>query len=344
MVLVGAVILIKRMSSPSPFENNYTQGRELYVGGNPTDAVPVFARAVQNATTPAQEGPAKLNLGTATLFADPVRGIGLLKDVARNEQYEVSVRADAIVQILQYWDLYERDQSGGVDFARTVIFSGDPWGAFVDPSVGTVADIRKAEEKALDWAARIYPLVAGEYTLAKLASEDVLTATSTADRQEAVTRTEQYLARGALAMMTTQSTASQIAIAYVRQGEALENLDAAGVSQTPQAIEDAFQHALGTSLAHQDSKPAQYYNFFARFRIASLEARRGMDHAAIQQFLDPIMVTPADARTGQLFRLLTGLKSVDTPVGYRRDAVRLAAIDPKFADLLVSLGWADVAR
>ena len=334
---------VKLMRSPASFDTDYADGRRAYLAGSPSSSIPAFESAVANATNPSQKGAATLNLGTATLYADTARGVAILKAVAADTRYGDSVRADAIVQILQHWDLHQRDRAGAIEFARTVIFTGDPWGGFLVPPTNapTLADIRAAEERALEWAAGIYPLVAGEYTIAKHASEDALAATSTAARQEAVARTEEHLQRGTIAMAQTHSTASQIAIAYIYQGQALENLDAGGVAQAAQAIEDAFQHALATSFANPDSKPAQYFSRFARFRIASWQARRGADTAAVQQVLEPVVTTPPDQRTGQLFRLLVSLRSTDTPAGYRGDAVRLAALDPMFKRLLVTLGWTD---
>ncbi len=337
----GGLYLYRTVYLPRVYQTSYDQGRALYGAGSPAAAAAVFERAAAAATGVADEGPAKLNLGTALLFVDAPRGITILKEVAVDERYNDSIRAAAMVTILQYWDLYKADRADGIAFAADQIFVGADWAAFLSNRTPlTLVDIRRAEIGVLEAATNVYPLVAGEYTLASLYAGEVLEAASSGpDYASLAASAKQHLQRGDAVFPVSRSAPSQLVIGLVRKGEALSALNRAGIAVPAADIEAAFRRALEISEANPANRPAQFYNFRARFRLASVLADQPARQKEIADLLGPVLNGKDTTPRSEIYRFLAGLDAHPANDPDRLAAIGLAHVDPGFRDLLVALGW-----
>lgn len=113
------------------FSNSIEKGGQILAQEGSAEAALHFNNLVNIATTPSQEGQAKLNLGFVRLSEDRVGAVGLLKEVVANETYDDFTRAKAANHILN-----EYTATGDDEFARKYIFTGPIWGEFAAQDLG----------------------------------------------------------------------------------------------------------------------------------------------------------------------------------------------------------------
>ncbi|MDP3947373.1 MAG: hypothetical protein Q8Q41_01625 [bacterium] len=332
---------------------SFSSGRELFGRGDTkalSEAAREFEDALRLATSPQEEGLAKLNLGVATMLINPQKGISILKEVVANESYPGMYRAVGITYILDYYNMtYDQD------FARKYIFSGgELWESFIKGG-----DIIEALRSAYEHSQQLGRTVTANYRLAywygnrmiegasglrKMTSEQkavyaqkIRENLQDGDRLLSVALRNTDVATGGL------SEFNRVLVFEVRGIAYAELYFLRGGNENKQLAEESFDKAIQQGGAISDNPYGRDATLYARFFYGiflSVLTERGIENR-VEDMKKQIAALVAETDRGlSFFGFLRRL----APPEYQNDIFRrytlsLAKQDSRFKALLQELGW-----
>lgn len=336
-VVGGASYFYYRNMQKNTFTARFNEARSLAKTGSPL-AIPSFEEAVKSATTKDQEGVARLNLGFFSSYQDRVKAVGILKEVVADESLPPQYRAAAVNYIV---NLYFADYD--VDFTLRHVFTGDKWQSFLptEMSMNNRA-LALAARRAYEWSASIYPTFTAEYRIAWWYGKEIIAGKATSTQQDGYVKIIRDRIRdGDAALQLAQKNGavrSQIGLGYTIKGLAMAGLYSAH-AVPKENVEGVYFLALKVLEKDPNDGQSKSTARFARYHYAAFLAR--VDKNANKQKILDILSPLYGSSQGTFYSFLSVFRD-NTFFGNnptRDDIVTLASLDPRFKDLLFSMGW-----
>ncbi len=353
MVVGGYFFFIKPMMNTQKLVEEQTQSietaRQLIAQDREDAAIPLLEGVVKDTANVNVAALANLNLGNAYIVADrEEKGIALLKQVSLDQAYPPWVRSLAVENIVGYFFASGARNS----VAQSVIFTGPQWSSFVSGvPAGSIGYARAARE-ALVWGEEIHPLVNIEYRLAHWYAQRLhLYRADQPMYSLYLSSAQKYLAKGDKEYTAVQDTIEESTFPMnnfmrgsalmlkARTLRALYGEKVSGITET--MVTDAFNQSL-VYFEKGNSSRSITSAFSARFFLAAFlnDTNSSLYKSDIISTLTPLY--NQSLATSTSFTKLLRAYSVNTESRQSkqgRDMVNLAETDPRFKDLLISLGW-----
>ncbi|MBI2025594.1 hypothetical protein HYT04_02300 [Candidatus Kaiserbacteria bacterium] len=335
------------------YRESFSSGRGLFERGDVkslSEAAREFEDTLRRATSPQEEGLAKLNLGVATMLIDPPKGISILKEVVADESYPGMYRAGGVVYILDYYNMtYDKD------FARKYIFSGgELWESFIKGG-----DITEALRSAYEYSQQFWRTVTADYRLAywygnRLIEEASGLRTMTSEQKTVYTqRMRENLQDGdrllAVSLRSTDVAAGGLSefnrvLVFTVRGIAYAELYLLrGGSENKQLAEESFDKAIQQGGAISDNPYGRDASLYARFFYSvflSVLTERGFENRSVDMKKQITALVAETDRSLSFFGFLRRLASLEYQNDlFRRYTLSLAQQDERFKALLKELGW-----
>lgn len=132
---------------------------------------------------------AEVMLGDSLSEIDRNRATQLLKDIARNPEYQAGLRARALTYIADHYELDFIDEN----FAKEAIFTGEIFENFLLEAGG---DERLAMRKLNEWSNALFPNVVANYRIAQWYGSEIGKVSSEDEKRELRDKMTAYLAEG----------------------------------------------------------------------------------------------------------------------------------------------------
>ena len=305
----------------------FVEANALFDTGRYAEAIAKYQESLANAVDPVQEGQIKWRIALSQDFARMYpEAIASYKEVASNQLYSRFVRAYSVQNMAAMLLKPETLRF------KSEIFTGVPYG-----SIGNLEG-QTATNSLFEYAASIYPLAFSElYTANFYASRLVSDATVAANEKSAILAVIQDKLANADAdierLRVTPNERPQMSEALKRRATLLGKLVQLGV-ESAETADTAFKEALALNAV---SSPAQegYVRFYYAQFLESLGESRVED---LRSVLAPFYEDDAYADSSVMaFFAAEKNNQLNSKVSLQR----IAAADPKFKQMLTSLGWTD---
>ena len=356
----------QKQAPVSGFEESYAKALKMYYAGDERGAIAEIEKNLKDASNKELEAKARITLAFAYLKADVPKGVQIFKEVAADSALPKGERAGAIKDMA---DLYMLGPQGVLNNQFLVnIFKGNPYSSFLNPVPGAAketesAKYRRGINNLYKYSLTISPLAISEFRLAERDAKIAISLKDGALAQKPLRSLGQiikegsdHFANGNLLMpefARANPGNGPLGYAYWLDGEVFGLM---GQLQNNKGYfaeaEEAFKKSIALLKAPSNfDGDSSYINFqllWADFEYASFLAKaygksRAPDIIAI---LSDIKNTdPAGKSNSGLMGYLKwiGNDSVHnsgTTISYDyKNALTLAKINPKFAELLKSLSW-----
>ena len=338
MIIAGVFLYLRQTPSKREiYRTSFQEGADLQAKGDKR-AVYKFEEALRNATTVEEEAVAKLNVATAYVWSDPIKSMQMLKEIYANTVYPPRIRAATIDYMVQWY-------SGTFDLDLVkdhVLTGGQPWESFFDGNKDefTKKDATLALRKAEEHATTIYSFFTSEYVIAYGYSAYELLENAS-NENEVAKYTEIILdriRRGDIAYdQSIYSGAkvrdSQYGWGFFYKAFALTNLYSVGTYKDTSEIEESYEMAI----SYQEKVPRIGTAINPRLNYMLFLARLNTD-AADAKIRDQISALYAKGLDSDP-KLTQSVANLVQDERYNRQFDKLASLDPRFKDLIVSLGW-----
>ncbi len=283
---------------------------------------------------PENEAFAKIILGDNYSPKDPVKGLGILKEVALNEKYPSKYRSLAINTIIDYYDYLPSNQ-----LFTGYIFKGEPFEGFIQEG-----DINLAIARLADYSNELTPNAVAVYRAGQFYSIVLNNKNISEERKkELLSLVGDRLAKGGQLINSSEEnakwflTASQRGLALRLQAKTLENLKFFGGQDIS---DDIIRNIYKNSILLLEKEPVdrhmKFFSYYSRFYYASflskIDSEKNKDE--IKNVLSPLQ--DPSVRNYQIFGFLRKLKNETDPI-IRKPIDTLSAVDPDFKKLIEEL-------
>lgn len=324
-----------RISRLAESNKAYREAKAARQRGEYLRSIQQYEVAFQTVDSPEERAQIEYEIGVVQNFMrNPVEAIRQLKKVANNEEYPPLLRAYAVQQMGEFF-YWRNDQA-----TFNEIFSDDPYRSMLVPGRS------KASMKNLFvYASSFYPLAYAELKIAEFYASEILNAKflGVSTNPEGLTISQMrkiVLEKMASAERDVENVRSvyptdpRIVSAKQRKAVIAGLLYGAGDTSLgdPSVLyEDAYRSALVQGLLNQAA--------FTLYNFAVFLARSGgaNEEARIQELLTNFYATDKFRQGTSIFDFFTESRFVTD--ANHDDLLLLASLDPRFKDLLVSLGW-----
>lgn len=325
----------------------FTEAEQMVKSGDFRGARALYADALDAADDRVQEAQVKYKIAaTYELQGDYVTAIRLFKEIADNTQSPSIFRGYAVMRLGAIFNTHGFGEH--VDPIIDETFKGHPYASFLEGG-----DIRLAYRKLYEYSSSFYPVAASELRIADWHANYIFDQRFDMSAEELAPNVDIVLEKLASAEVETRrieqdpNEAGLLAEILTRRGEVLAKLSfvaaqvgeahaartrAKGVSY--EAAEDAYRRALESQIALGNERGQDgivrflYASFLERFVAGRQDDMRALLAPLYEDDVyENASVTP----------FLRAQRNSDSWMN--RSLVRMAAIDPKFKQHLVSLGW-----
>lgn len=297
---------------------------------------------VADATSPYEEGRAKLALGLVQLRLDVRAAIATFKEISVDERFHPFTRERAVWYTVATF-LYSHND----ELAREHIYTGPIWGSFLQTDQNT---LQTANQNALQYANDLYQTPQVTSQLAVFAARDILESdVEGAQRDELAASVFVQINRASdlLDKIYTEDAALYAGTGYVVTASTLDNLAVAldvlqqadaGVTATQ--VDTAYQDALAAATANELTTTHEYHT---RYHYADWLLRQDAvaNETKIAEVLAPMQTLNANSVFAQSFTytLANNQSEPDNnQPGQAKNILRLVEISPAFDNLLQTLG------
>ena len=316
----------------------FALGESLAAQGNFSDAQAAYEKAIPTVSDENQAGVVYLKLAIIQWSTDPVGSVASLEAIATNPQYANSTRAYALQYLGQAYDSPPVPLSTSqIQQLVNATFATSPFAAML-----VDGDTHLAYRHIYDLADSLYPLPLPESRSASWYASQILASATSSISTSTKALYQSKIQANFTALDTAIQTESSDPSLNIFAAQALETkagiltkFSYIGLAATADAL-TAHQRAIAefdtiTSQPFSDAFPRFYEAVFLAH--ASGSAQR----ANIQSVLAPIDTNAGYAAS--YFGDALKSASSDSTLHLHKQAVNVAAIDPKFKSFLISLGW-----
>jgi hypothetical protein len=325
-----------------------SKGRNATLSGDGATAVPLLEKSVADTQDSSTRALAQINLASAYIVAGRKEdGVNLFKQVSLDVKAPPSFRASGGQHAIEYY-------LGGKDiaFARSVIFTGPVWGAFLDQSISGQKGVDIAVINAFNWVTSLAPSYGAEYELAsKYADQVQLGGTADTIRLNTVNATT-HIQKGDIDYKQTINSGvpagdngfnSRLGVALEHKAIALDELyQAKAINDNADTVISTYQDSITLVEKDPTLKIAVSSGLFARYHLAAF-----MMHVDSKKYASAIADTlaPLYGDSMRSTNFYTGfLKQYGSDPQYTKtpmwnDMVALSKIQPQFKELLLQEGW-----
>lgn len=352
LLLTGGVFMylyFQSSNKPAKFKSSFQEAKGLLKRGSTGDAILKFEEAAKNATNENEAANAKLNLDFALLSADTSRGIAALKAFALDESMPPGYRATAINALLIYL-LGSKD----VGLAVNQIFTGGKWQTFMAGAPPTLTGVDLAIRRAFEWSVELFPGYTAEYRIGWWYGKQIKSGAVKGKEAEAAGDTiQKRIAAGDILLFQDEKRLSSLSSDVINNrfephqiagnGYSIRGLALEGLWLLGRVSEDTVRQSYEKALAIVD----KYINddrdlgttlLYTRFNFAAFLAGVNLqkNREEIVKILSPIYGYISQSKAFPAF-LRNEAQGDDAVV--RKAIINLGLADPRFKNLLLSLGW-----
>ncbi len=321
------------------YKLSYEEGALMQAKGD-SRARYKFEESLKNASSIEEEALAKLNVGTSYLSSEPTKAVAILKEVYANTSYPAGVRAGSIDYMMQWYS-----SSFDIDLVENhMLAGGEPWQSFKvnekEPEFSK-RDASLSLRKATEHASTIKSTFTSEYGIAYLYSAYELLENQSDKKkvQEYSTIILERIKKGDEDFNKKLSNGgagvrdSQYGWGSFYKALALTNLYNLDIYNDTEEIEKSYELAilynekvLRIGLAVNDR--LYYMIFLSRLN----------NQAADQKIKDQINILfEKGIETDQKYK--DSVIRLIKDSRYNRDLPKIAKLDQRFKDFLITLGW-----
>lgn len=333
IVIAGVFFLFGKEYFMGPVsEKIIEEGRLLFHEGNYSGADIKYQQALKEAETKKDEASAKVNIGTARLRSDLREGIKILKEVSLDESYPKFERSSAISYAASV------ALASDLDFAKNYVFTGDIWSGFLPIGNFDREALELAVRRAFEWSADLYSVFPSEYRIAWWYSKQIIEGKTKSDEEikQFVAIIKDRMIKGNVSLGIAQAAGtfpSRVVAGYILRGIALEGLYVAGESSIEE-VKNTYNQALAIAEANKDDVEAYARIPYARYNLANFLVNRvkTYDTKEIRDILSPLY--DYNINSSAFFGFLRSDAERSN-----KGIIALSKVDPRFKELLLSLGW-----